>query len=127
MNITRHIRLTAVAVLAFSLGLHWVVLQSVAWVNMAVQFSQELPLVTALQKTFDRQHACQLCHVVAAGKKSQQEQDDQSLPFQLEAVLNPVATLRVPQAMDWQSLFLTQEALDSETSAPRPPPPRFIS
>ncbi len=124
MNLPRHLRVTAVAALAFSLGLHWMVLQSVAWISMAVEFSRDLPTLTALKRAFDRQHACHLCRVVAAGKKSQQDDEGQSLSIQLEAVLNP-SFLRVHPPASWQPAFTPQSAWVTLGAAPRPPPPRF--
>jgi hypothetical protein len=42
-----------VAALACSLGLHWGLFQSVAWMRMVIHYSQAAPLTEALAKTFD--------------------------------------------------------------------------
>ena len=39
--------------LILTIGGHWAVLQSVAWVGMAVSYSQNASFKEALQKTFD--------------------------------------------------------------------------
>ena len=55
--------------LALVLGLHWSLLQTVAWVGMAVQFSKSDTLANAISKTFDGQHPCSLCKVVKHGRQ----------------------------------------------------------
>ena len=55
--------------LALVLGLHWSLLQTVAWVGMAVQFSKTDTLTTALGKTFDGKHPCSLCKIVQNGRE----------------------------------------------------------
>ena len=45
-----------VLALAFSLGLHWIFLQSVAWAGMVVNYSRTASLQEAVAKTFDGQH-----------------------------------------------------------------------
>jgi hypothetical protein len=62
--------LAIVAALACSIGLHWGFLQSVAWVGMAISYSQDAPLKEALAKTIDGKHPCPLCKAIAQGKKS---------------------------------------------------------
>jgi hypothetical protein len=69
--IARLSRLVVVAALTCSLGLHWAMLQSVAWVSMVVTYSQESPLKEAVAKTFDGKHPCPLCKEIAKGKQSE--------------------------------------------------------
>ena len=57
-----------------AIGGHWAILQSVAWVGMVINYSQDSSLTVALQKTFDGEHPCKLCKVVRAGKKSEQKE-----------------------------------------------------
>lgn len=40
---------------------------------MLVKNAQRLSLTEAMAKTFDGAHPCELCHAVAAGKKSEQK------------------------------------------------------
>jgi len=65
--------------LAFSLGLHWMFLQSAAWVGMAVSYSQDSSFKEALAKTFDGRHPCKLCKFVAEAKKSEKKQETQKV------------------------------------------------
>lgn len=78
-------------VIAFSLiitiGGPWAVLQSVAWLGMAITYSEDATLSEALVKTFDGRHPCQLCKIVTAGKQSEQKrasiQNDTKFDFWL--------------------------------------------
>src|SRR3954467_3820383 len=70
-------KLLLVSLLCLSLGLHWLLLQSVAWIGMVVSYSQTDSIGIALVKTFDGQHPCKLCKVVQAGKSSERKQDAQ--------------------------------------------------
>ena len=56
-------------------GGHWALLQSVAWVGMAVSYSQDCTLRQALVKTFDGQHPCKLCKAVREGKSAEKNKD----------------------------------------------------
>ena len=78
--LSRAPRFLIVLALASSIGLHWALLQSVAWVTMVVTYSQTTTLKEALARTFDGEHPCALCKQVAAGKKSEKKSD-----LQLEA------------------------------------------
>jgi len=61
--------------LVFSIGAHWAILQSVAWLGMAVSYSHNSTLKEALSKTFDGFHPCKLCKVVQEGKSSEKKPD----------------------------------------------------
>ena len=61
--------------LALSLGLHWVVLQSVAWAGMFVDYSADHGLVVAIDKTFDADNKCGLCRFVEDGTQAEAEAD----------------------------------------------------
>jgi len=74
-------RILLVAILMFSIGLHWIVLQSAAWAGMLIDFAREGSVIEAVEKTFDGQHACPQCKKVKEGsqdskrKQSPQEND----------------------------------------------------
>lgn len=69
----RHNQAVTAVILALTLGWHWTVLQSVAWVSMAFKYSRDGTFATALSKTFDGRHPCALCHWVEQGKKSERQ------------------------------------------------------
>ena len=68
-------RLLLALALAYSIGLHWAVLQTAAWVGMVISYSQTTSLEEALVKTFDGRHPCCLCKHICEGKKSEKKSD----------------------------------------------------
>jgi hypothetical protein len=81
----------AIALIA-AVGGHWTVLQSVAWVGMAVNYSQDASLAVALKKTFDGEHPCRLCVAVKEGKNQEKKRDSFKVETRLDLVcLAPVA------------------------------------
>lgn len=72
-RVRRAFQLSIVAVLMVSIGTHWIALQSLAWVGMAVTYTvQKGSLVEGLSDTFDGEHPCPLCHAVKKGVDSEQ-------------------------------------------------------
>ena len=66
---------SVVLALVALIGGHWAVLQTAAWVGMAVNFSRTETVSVALEKTFDGKHPCPLCKIVKTGKASEKKQD----------------------------------------------------
>lgn len=73
-------RWIACIVLALSLGLHWAVLQSVAWTGMIVRYSQTDTLFSAIQKTFDGKHPCSLCRFINEARNQRDNRSEDKLP-----------------------------------------------
>jgi hypothetical protein len=105
-----------------SVGWHWAVLQSVAWLGMAIHYSQGGPLREAFIKTFDGNHPCRICQLVAKGKKSEDKQEtwkplnkiDLFLPDQ-HLSLEPIAQYPLVSSR-------IAESLQRPQSPPTPPP-----
>jgi hypothetical protein len=72
-------------VLAMLLGMQWTVLQSAAWVGMLISYSQNSSWSEAFIQTFDGQHPCKLCKVVAEGKRSEKAKEMSNSSQKLEA------------------------------------------
>lgn len=73
----RFARFLIVTALVLSMGLHWMVLQSAAWVGMMVSYTHETgALSTALEQTFDGEHPCELCAAVSKGMSRSDEHSD---------------------------------------------------
>ena len=68
-------RLVTIIALASSIGLHWTVFQSLAWLGMVVNYSHNGTLKEALVKTFDGKHPCALCKEIAKGKQSDKKSE----------------------------------------------------
>jgi len=109
-----------------SIGGQWAVLQTAAWVRMAVTYSLQTGSVTAgLSQTFDGEHPCRMCCAIKKGTDSEkkdpkQETAKQKLElFSQERVLiviaSPASTITFP-AVDETAVPLHH--------APPTPPPR---
>jgi hypothetical protein len=113
-----------VLVLVIVTGGHWTILQSLAWVGMAVSYSQSDSLPVALKKTFDGTHPCNLCKFVAAGKKAEKPQDLQKLETKFDFFCLRQMLTVFPQELDgllqFDSIYVA-----SRTEAPPGPPPRL--
>jgi hypothetical protein len=66
-----------VVTLTLSLGCHWAILQSAAWVGMVVKYSEEGSFKEAVEKTFDGKHPCKLCKLVREAKDSEKKSEAQ--------------------------------------------------
>lgn len=72
MNLLKVKRVSKVIVLiavALSVGLHWVVLQSVAWAGMFAELSSQYPMAEAVARTFDAENKCAICLLVEEGTR----------------------------------------------------------
>ena len=99
-------------------------LQSVAWVGMVVSYTQtDNSLATAVEKTFDGQHPCDLCEVVKDGRESDREQDRQKHVVKLDGVLVEQRSMSLPIATptDYHEYALSRW-LALPAGVPTPPP-----
>lgn len=111
--------------LVLSLGLHWTLLQSAAWVGMVVSYSKDASLAEALEKTFDGEHPCPLCKLVETGSQSDGENDKQTASAKvkkLDLMLATMESLVVPAPNVPDYLPLMQRPVLKEYSPPVPPP-----
>jgi hypothetical protein len=81
------LRTVTVSLLVLSLGLHWALLQTVAWTGMLVTYSRDASIEEAVSKTFDGAHPCPLCKVIkkCRAEESRQEQQQVKPGFKLDA------------------------------------------
>jgi hypothetical protein len=73
------LRIVTLCLLVLSLGLHWTLLQTVAWSGMLISSSRDGTFWEAVVKTFDGQHPCALCKVVTDGRKAEHRQQQQEV------------------------------------------------
>ena len=57
-------------------GVQWDLLQGAAWIGMLVRYSAQNDLKTAAEMTFDGEHPCSLCKVVASARASTETDPD---------------------------------------------------
>lgn len=65
------------SVLVLSLGLHWALLQTVAWTGMLINYSRDASFREAISRTFDGQHPCPLCKAIKKGRADEKKQEQQ--------------------------------------------------
>jgi hypothetical protein len=112
------------AALILAVGGHWAVLQSVAWVTMAVEYSQTDSWEVALKKTFSGEKPCKLCLAVKEGKEQEQKQAVLKIETKLDFVcLTPLAF--VHPALPFTVLSPSSDVALPRAEAPPVPPPRF--
>ncbi len=112
----------AACLLIVTIGGHWAVLQSVAWMGMLVSYSQAETFSVAVEKTFDGKNPCRLCKTVKEGKSAEQKKSfvkaeikiDWMLAEQSELIWSPNLSL-LPPAGDELNLLVF-------ASPPSPPP-----
>lgn len=69
------VRFATVLLLVLSLGLHWAVLQTVAWTGMIVSYSRDASFTEAVTKTFDGEHPCTMCKVIKRGRAEEKQRE----------------------------------------------------
>jgi len=125
-TLPRLARRVLVLLLCLSLGMHWAVLQGVAWTGMFLANLNQGTVTEAVEKTFDGEHPCPLCLAVKEGQK--QEKDD-SKPLtaksvkKFEAVLVAETRLVAPPAQIRSFPWLVSR-FEGRSERPSMPPPR---
>lgn len=118
------LQLSVAAALIIAVGGHWAVLQSVAWISMAVTYSQTDSWEVALAKTFSGEKPCKLCLAVKEGKEQEQKQSVLKVETKLDFVcLKPIAY--VHPALPFTVLSPPSDVALPRAEAPPVPPPRF--
>ena len=119
-------RFVLVLALIFSIGLHWTLLQPVAWLGMVVNFSQGSTLSEALSKTFDGQHPCKLCKLVSEGKKAERKQNVLKVETKLVFFMVAENATLYPPTAPALSFALPGPIPLLNFSPPTPPPKQLL-
>jgi hypothetical protein len=111
--------------MALTIGIHWPILQSVAWVSMAISYSQGTSVKEGLAKTLDGKHPCKLCRLVQEGKKSERKSDAPSVDTKLDLFC------RANQPLIWaapqqQAPSRFRASILARYEQPPVPPPRHL-
>jgi hypothetical protein len=115
----------AVCALVLSIGGHWAVLQSVAWVGMTFNFSQDCSFQEALTKTFDGKHPCPLCKLVRAGKKSEAKEEAKMDLKKVDWFSDCILAYEFPSPVR-ESISPIFRPLSRAEAPPLPPPRSFL-
>ncbi len=121
----RAAKIAIIFAVALSLGLHWVVLQSVAWAGMFATYAQQSTVRAAFVKTFNGKNPCRICKLVREGQQSEKAKESvlplvkvESLPCEAAFVLRPPAPSFSPTVTDFTAL--------PRVESPPTPPPRLV-
>ncbi len=114
-----------VLLVCLSLGMHWALLQGIAWTGMLISFASEGTVIEAVEKTFDGQHGCALCAKVKEGQESNQKQPQQAGQSlkKIDAVLVEITRLIAPTG-ESISFAMIRELMVKRNEMPEMPPPR---
>jgi hypothetical protein len=118
-------RIATISALCFSIGLHWIALQSLAWTTMVIDYSKRAPLCQAIAQTFDGAHPCSLCHVVSKGKNSEKKQDLRSATPKIDMICAPLAN-RIERPFVPFEYAIRKCFLSKLADSPPVPPPRSL-
>ncbi len=113
-------------VLVAGTGAHWGALQSVAWTRMLAENLRTASFADAVMRTFDGQHPCSLCKVIASAKKSEKCMEFPQPVIKLEFPLTTRSLLLVAPTR-FQLVPIGNEFVESLSRQPPTPPPRATS
>jgi hypothetical protein len=114
-----------ILVLLAGTGAHWGALQSVAWTRMLAENLRTTSFADAVSRTFDGQHPCSLCKVIASAKKSEKRMEFPQPVTRLEFPLTTQSLLLVAPTC-FQLVPIGNELAESLLHQPPTPPPRAI-
>lgn len=117
-------RILLVAALMISIGAQWAVLQSAAWLGMAVTYTvKEGSLSEGLSQTFDGDHPCPLCNLVEEGQKKEQKLPTKKAEAKMQLLLTVRSVVLMPPAPTYLPRA-AQETASARFEEPTVPPPR---
>jgi hypothetical protein len=112
-----------ILVLLAATGAHWGALQSVAWTRMLAENLRTSSLADAVSRTFDGQHPCSLCKVIASAKKSEKKTEFPQPLTKLEFPLTAQSLLLFAPTR-FQLVPIGNEFVEVISQPPPQPPPR---
>ena len=119
-------RIVIVFALVLSTGAQWAFLQGVAWTSMLAENLTHGSLAQSLETTFDGEHPCALCKVIAAAKKTDSKNEVAKVKSEIKFPPCPWAAL--PDVPDPITAFsLAPQFAVALTAPPALPPPRGLT
>jgi hypothetical protein len=112
-----------ILVLLAGTGVHWGALQSVAWTRMLAKNLRTASFTEAVSRTFDGQHPCSLCKVIANAKKSEKRMEFPQPLTKFEFPLTLQSLLLVAPT-SFQLVPFGNEFVEPPSRKPPTPPPR---
>lgn len=123
-------RVMLVLALSASLGLHWALLQTVAWTGMLISYSHAAGFAAGVSATFDGKHPCRLCLVLKKAREAENQpasQDQQSREGDEEVIAILTADAVSLRGMaEFQHAASVWSGLFEWSENPLKPPPRAL-
>lgn len=118
-----------VLLVCLSLGMHWALLQGIAWTGMLISFASKGTVIEAVEKTFNGQNACALCQKVKQGQASDDDQPQQNgqAVKKIDAVLVQTTKLVVPAGETIVFAVISEEGTRTNARPEMPPPRRGLA
>jgi hypothetical protein len=111
--------------LACSIGLHWCILQSVAWTGMLVNNLGTFSFSSAVERTFDGKHPCCLCKAIESGKKAEKK-STVLVPVKKLDAMSPVFAMAPSPPASFPRIATIGVVLEDLPHTPPSPPPRAV-
>ncbi|HLX94945.1 MAG TPA: hypothetical protein VKU37_04300 [Verrucomicrobiae bacterium] len=119
-------KILVIVTLVTTTGLHWAMLQSVAWTTMLAGNLCTRSLSESVARTFDGKYPCPLCKAIAAAKKSEKKNEFTAPTPKLEfPPMKENLVLIAP--LNFQLLPLANTFAEPLPQPPLTPPPRSLS
>jgi hypothetical protein len=106
-------------------GGHWAVLQAIAWSGMLVENFQTDSWRSAVAKTFDGKHPCQMCNQIEAGKKTEKKSPLVELDKQLKFFCEK-QSFQLAAPARFETTDSGERNYRSHLLRPPKPPPRVV-
>ena len=110
-------------VLFAAAGGHWMALQSLAWTNMLLSYSQNGTFVDAVAKTFDGRHPCGLCKKIEQAGQGEQTPQTLQQENQVHFVIPSAVAIVLGEPLSWK-LEISDVHSSGRVEQPATPPPR---
>jgi len=107
-------------------GGHWLLLQSVAWGGMMVEYARTDGIASAVGTVFDGRHPCDLCKQIQQGRSNEGKPDVTTSATRLEFFFTTAPAFIMPIAPSWFQVSANDffAARWTEPSVPPPKPGR---
>ena len=115
----------AIVILAlwYSIGGHWIALQSMAWATMLLDYSQQCSFKQAIVQTFDGAHPCDMCKHVSKGKASEKDPDRTVVAAKADLICVAAKSAPRPPFVSFEYPEL-RSSFAATVHEPASPPPR---
>lgn len=118
-------RMLVAIALVLSIGLHWNLLQIVAWGGMLVKYSKGVSFKVAVEKTFNGKHPCCMCKAIEKAKRDEKKAPSKETDSKGPQLFVTSSLRLMFPPSEGELLLLRVAMLRQGSTAPPVPPPRL--